>query len=98
MCSGGPPARALALGAWRRAPGWLTVPPGCPLAAWGRNLAGMHPAQEVAAMVRDVLGGNVLGTHLHGSAVLQGLRPASDVDVLVVLGGSSKDSSRSRGP
>ena len=44
----------------------------------------MYPAREVTALVRGVLGGNVLGTYLHGSAVLQGLRPASDVDVLVV--------------
>jgi predicted nucleotidyltransferase len=56
----------------------------------------MDHAQEIAALVRDVLGGNVLGTYLHGSAVLQGLRPASDVDVLVVLGRSLHDGERRR--
>jgi streptomycin 3"-adenylyltransferase len=35
-------------------------------------------------LVREVLGGDLLGAYLHGSAVLGGLRPGSDVDVLVV--------------
>lgn len=35
--------------------------------------------------VRDVLGDNVMGVYLHGSAVLGGLRPTSDLDVLVVV-------------
>lgn len=33
-----------------------------------------------------MLGDAVLGAYLHGSAVMGGLRPTSDVDVLVVLG------------
>lgn len=34
--------------------------------------------------VRDVLGANLVGAYLHGSAVLGGLRPDSDIDVIVV--------------
>nr|BFE79617.1 hypothetical protein GCM10020093_022180 [Planobispora longispora] len=40
--------------------------------------------QEVAGLVREVLGPEVVGAYLHGSSVLGGLRPASDLDVLVV--------------
>ncbi|WP_407563064.1 aminoglycoside adenylyltransferase family protein [Streptomyces sp. 184] len=40
--------------------------------------------REVMTLVDDVLGPEVVGAYLHGSAVLGGLRPASDVDVLVV--------------
>ncbi len=36
-------------------------------------------------LVSGVFGGDVLGAYLHGSAVLGGLRPTSDLDVLVVL-------------
>jgi streptomycin 3"-adenylyltransferase len=42
-------------------------------------------AAAVVAIVRDVLGKDVLGAYLHGSAVLGGLRPTSDCDVLVVV-------------
>ena len=41
-------------------------------------------AEGVVRLVRDVLGDDVVGAYLHGSAVLGGLRPHSDVDVLVV--------------
>lgn len=34
--------------------------------------------------VRDVLRGDLVGAYLHGSAVLGGFRPDSDIDVLVV--------------
>jgi predicted nucleotidyltransferase len=34
--------------------------------------------------VRDLLGEDVVGAYLHGSAVLGGLRPRSDLDVIVV--------------
>jgi predicted nucleotidyltransferase len=34
--------------------------------------------------VRGVLGDNLIGAYLHGSAVLGGLRPRSDIDLLVV--------------
>lgn len=39
---------------------------------------------QVLALVRDVLGSDTVGVYLHGSAVLGGLRPWSDLDVLVV--------------
>lgn len=39
---------------------------------------------RLLALVRDVLGPDVVGAYLHGSAVLGGLRPRSDIDVLVV--------------
>ena len=35
-------------------------------------------------LVRDVLHEDVVGAYLHGSAVLGGLRPRSDLDVMVV--------------
>ena len=38
----------------------------------------------VLAAVRDVLGDGVVGAYLFGSAVLGGLRPHSDLDVMVV--------------
>jgi predicted nucleotidyltransferase len=41
-------------------------------------------ADEVVRLVRDVLGNDVIGAYQHGSAVLGGLRPRSDIDVLVV--------------
>ncbi len=41
-------------------------------------------ADAVLGLVRDVLGSDVIGAYLHGSAVLGGLRPRSDLDVLVV--------------
>ena len=40
--------------------------------------------ERVLALVRDVLGPDAVGAYLFGSAVLGGLRPESDVDVLVV--------------
>jgi predicted nucleotidyltransferase len=39
---------------------------------------------RVVAIVEDVLGDDVVGAYLHGSAVLGGLRPRSDLDVMVV--------------
>ncbi|MFB7568889.1 aminoglycoside adenylyltransferase family protein [Streptomyces sp. NPDC056165] len=44
----------------------------------------MDQIREIARLVDDVLGRTAIGTYLHGSCVLGGLRPASDVDVLVV--------------
>ncbi len=40
--------------------------------------------QEIADLVRGTLDGNAVGLYLHGSSVLGGLRPASDLDVLLV--------------
>jgi predicted nucleotidyltransferase len=39
--------------------------------------------QKIIRLVGDVLGPAAIGTYLYGSAVLGGLRPASDVDILV---------------
>jgi predicted nucleotidyltransferase len=39
---------------------------------------------RVVGLVRDVLGGAAVGAYLHGSAVLGGLNPHSDIDVLAV--------------
>lgn len=39
---------------------------------------------DVVRLVREVLGTNVIGLYLHGSAVLGGLRPLSDIDVFGV--------------
>lgn len=46
----------------------------------------MGPSQrdDVLALVDAVLGEDVVGVYLHGSAVLGGLRPTSDLDLLVV--------------
>ncbi|WP_225800856.1 aminoglycoside adenylyltransferase family protein [Streptomyces sp. NK15101] len=42
-------------------------------------------ARQVVHLVREVFGADVLAACLHGSAVLGGLRPGSDTDVLVTL-------------
>lgn len=44
----------------------------------------MEQVDEIVRLVRDVLGNDIIGAYLHGSAVLGGLRPRSDTDVLVV--------------
>ncbi|CAL9671746.1 aminoglycoside adenylyltransferase family protein [Streptomyces sp. enrichment culture] len=44
----------------------------------------MNQVQQIVELVDGVLGQDVIGTCLHGSSVLGGLRPASDLDVLVV--------------
>lgn len=60
-----------------------------------------HPATEpqiaeVLALVGEVLGPDVLGAYLHGSAVLGGLRPRSDIDILVVSRRPSRPTSERR--
>lgn len=40
--------------------------------------------QQLMFVVRDVLGKQIVGAYLHGSAVLGGIRPRSDIDVLAV--------------
>jgi streptomycin 3"-adenylyltransferase len=40
--------------------------------------------ERLVAAVRGALGDDIVGVYLHGSAVLGGLRPRSDVDVVVV--------------
>ncbi|WP_306336634.1 nucleotidyltransferase domain-containing protein, partial [Streptomyces sp. KL118A] len=45
----------------------------------------MTQTDDVVRLVRDVFGdADIVGVYLHGSAVLGGLRPHSDIDVLVV--------------
>jgi predicted nucleotidyltransferase len=41
--------------------------------------------QGIVRLVTEVFDSDVLGAYLHGSAVLGGLRPTSDLDILVVL-------------
>jgi streptomycin 3"-adenylyltransferase len=40
---------------------------------------------DVVRIVQDVVGDNLIAAYLHGSAVLGGLRPRSDLDVLCVV-------------
>jgi Polymerase beta, Nucleotidyltransferase len=40
--------------------------------------------ERLLGAVREVLGDDVVGAYLHGSALLGGLRPRSDLDLLVV--------------
>lgn len=42
-------------------------------------------ARRLLPLLRRTLGDDILGVYLHGSAVLGGLRPHSDLDVLVVV-------------
>ncbi|ARI54631.1 hypothetical protein ACWEJZ_04590 [Streptomyces bacillaris] len=39
---------------------------------------------RATGLLREVLGPDLLGACLHGSAVLGGLRPASDLDILAI--------------
>ena len=48
----------------------------------------MDQLQEIVRLVSDTLGANALGIYLHGSAVGGGLKPASDIDIMVVCGQS----------
>lgn len=60
-----------------------------------RNL---HPraAGEALDVLRGVLGESLLGVYLFGSAVVGGLRPDSDVDILAVVKESLPDEARRR--
>jgi streptomycin 3"-adenylyltransferase len=51
---------------------------------------------RVSGLVRDVLGSEALGAYLLGSAVLGGLRPQSDLDVLVVAARSTTREEKQR--
>ena len=44
----------------------------------------MDQAGRIVAAVREVLCDDVLGAYLHGSSVIGGLRPSSDIDVIAV--------------
>lgn len=52
--------------------------------------------EQVLGALRDVLGRELVGAYLHGSAVLGGLRPHSDVDVLAVSARPTTRDERSR--
>ncbi len=55
------------------------------------------PADQVAAVValiREILPGCVLGIYLHGSSVLGGLKPTSDLDLFVVTSRRTTDAER----
>lgn len=54
----------------------------------------MDQLQQIVRLVDGTIGPKVLGTYLHGSAVRGGLKPASDVDVLVVSRQSIDDRER----
>jgi predicted nucleotidyltransferase len=44
----------------------------------------MDQVEQVVRLISEVVGTDLLGAYLYGSAVLGGLRPASDVDILAV--------------
>ncbi len=54
----------------------------------------MIQLREIVRLVGDVFGADALGTYLHGSSVAGGLKPASDVDILVVAAQPMDDSRR----
>ena len=49
-----------------------------------RSLSAVTQTDEIVRLVRDVLGPDLVGAYLHGSAVFGGLKPRSDIDVLAV--------------
>jgi hypothetical protein len=51
-------------------------------------------AQDAPALIPDVIGRDVLAGYLHGSAVTGGLRPDSDLDLLVVTRRSLPEAER----
>ena len=55
-----------------------------PTTAW--RTAGAAQTGRVLRLVRETFGRDVLGAYQHGSAVLGGAQPTSDVDILVVTG------------
>jgi streptomycin 3"-adenylyltransferase len=57
-------------------------------------IPGTEQAEQVVRLVDQVLGPDHIGSYLHGSAVLGGLRPASDVDILTVTARSLDDAQR----
>ncbi len=54
----------------------------------------VNQCDRVVGLVRELLGDAIVGVYLHGSAVLGGLKPTSDLDVLVVAGRSMTPSER----
>lgn len=62
----------------------------------GGNLAVPDEAVQAMAVARECLGASLIAAYLHGSAVAGGLRPDSDVDLMLVVDGSIPDQSRPR--
>ena len=54
------------------------------MAAW-QSVAAVQ-TERVLRLVREVFGRDVLGAYEHGSAVLGGVQPTSDIDILVITG------------
>jgi streptomycin 3"-adenylyltransferase len=54
------------------------------MTAW--RTAAVAQTGQVLRLVREILGADVLGAYQHGSAVLGGVQPMSDVDILVITG------------
>lgn len=50
--------------------------------------------RAVAALLRRVLGDGLLAVYLHGSAVSEGLKPHSDIDILAVVNRAVTDAER----
>jgi len=55
---------------------------------------GTGQLEQAVRLVDEVLGPDHVGSYLHGSAVLAGLRPASDVDILTLAARSLDDAQR----
>lgn len=55
------------------------------------------PKEAIQAfnLIKEVLENQLVGVYLYGSAVMGGLRPNSDVDILVLTNGSLSESTRS---
>lgn len=54
----------------------------------------MTQLDDVLRLLRRVLGDDLVGAYPHGSAVLDGLRPSSDLDVLAVTGRRTSEDER----
>jgi streptomycin 3"-adenylyltransferase len=54
----------------------------------------MRQTESVVRLIEDVLGADLIGAYLHGSSVLGGLHPASDLDVLAVSHRAMDDTQR----
>jgi predicted nucleotidyltransferase len=51
-----------------------------------RQTVAAAQTERVLRLVREILGHDVLGAYEHGSAVLGGVQPTSDIDILVITG------------
>jgi predicted nucleotidyltransferase len=58
------------------------------VAEWhdARQAVAAAQTERVLRLVREILGHDVLGAYEHGSAVLGGVQPTSDIDILVITG------------